>query len=275
MSFGVVFPLYFVNSRRPCFLSSRLCSLFAFSVVLSVVLSYVSAVQLSFAVIFPLYFVNSLRSCFLYTRYCSLFAFSVILSLYYVSPFYSLFCQSFFLFLTSLLYVCLSMSYSHCISSILSDSVCFFCGSFSFLRQFFPFFAFSVVLFLAYVTCLYLSLDVVFSLHFVNSHRLCLLFLSFFVFPTSVLSLLCLSLSFFLLLVFSILCFVCRSFSFQRHFTAFVSRCRIPTAFRQFSQTFFAFSVVLLSFLRQLFPYFVFLCRCFPFLGHCCVFVCR
>src|SRR6218665_2431264 len=92
------------------------------------------------------------------------------------------------------------MSYSHCISSILSDSVCFFCRSISFVRQFCTFFAFSVVLSLAYVTSLYLSLDVVLSLHFVNSHRLCLLFLSFFVFPTSVLSLLCLSLSFFLLL---------------------------------------------------------------------------
>src|SRR6218665_3901331 len=130
----------------------------------------------------------------------SLFAFSVILSLSYVSPFYSLFCQSFFLFLTSLLYVCLSMPYSHSISSFFFDSVCFFCRSFSFLRQFFPFFAFSVVLFLAYVTSLYLSLDVVFSQHFVNSHRLCLLFLLFFVFPTSVLSLLCPSLSFFPLL---------------------------------------------------------------------------
>src|SRR6218665_3938824 len=130
----------------------------------------------------------------------SLFAFYVILSLSYVSSFHSLFCQSFFLFLTSLLYICLSMSYSHCIWSILSNSVCLFCPCFSFVRQFCPFFAFSVVLSLAYVTSLYLSLEVLFSLHFVNSHRLCLLFLSFIVFTTSVLSLLCLSLSFFPLL---------------------------------------------------------------------------
>src|SRR6218665_3978673 len=168
----------------------------------------------------------------------SLFAFYVILSLSYVSSFHSLFCQSFFLFLTSLLYICLSMSYSHCIWSILSNSVCLFCPCFSFVRQFRPFFAFSVVLSLAYVTAVYLSFAVVFPLYFVNSLRSCLLSLQFY---------------FFLPSVFSILCFVSRSFSLQRHFSAFVSRCRIPTAFRQFSQTLFAFSVVLLFLLRQFF----------------------
>src|SRR6218665_270704 len=140
-----------------------------------------------------------------------------------------IFCQSFLLFITSLLYICLSVSYSHCISSILSDSLCFFCRSFSFLRQFFPFFAFSVVLFLAYVTSLYLSLNVVISLHFVNSHRLCLLFLSFFVFPQ----------------FFPYFVFFCRSFSFLRNYCIFVFRCCFPTVFRQFSPFLLAFSVIL------------------------------
>src|SRR6218665_728728 len=69
--------------------------------------------------------------------------------------------------------------------------VCILCRSLSFLRKS-PFFVLSVVLSLPYVTSLYLSLDVVFPLYFVNSLRLCLPFLSFFLFLTSVLSLLCL-----------------------------------------------------------------------------------
>src|SRR6218665_41309 len=140
------------------------------------------------------------------------------------------------------------MSYSHCISSILSDSVCVFCRSISFVRQFCTFFAFSVVLSLAYVTFLYLSLDVVFSLHFVNSHRLCLLFLAFFVFPTSVLSLLCFFLSLFLLLtsllyiclsplfshcissILSVLaCFLCNSISLLHQYFRFFVLSVVPS----------------------------------------------
>src|SRR6218665_2936236 len=34
------------------------------------------------------------------------------------------------------------MSYSHCISSILTDFVCYFCRCLSFLGQFFPYFVF-------------------------------------------------------------------------------------------------------------------------------------
>src|SRR6218665_1916113 len=110
----------------------------------------------------------------------SLFAFSVILSLSYVSPFLSLLSQSFFFLLTSLLYICLSMSFFHCFSSILTDFVCYFCLSLSFLRQFFPYFV-----------------------------------------------------------------FLCRSFSFLRHYCIFVFRCSFPTVFRQFSPFLFAFSVIL------------------------------
>src|SRR6218665_3975203 len=223
LSVAEVSPLYFVNSLRPCFLSSRLRSLFAFSVVLF--LSYVSPFpSLSFSVVPSLCYVAVFCCRFptIFRQFSpSLFALSVILSLSYVSPFHSWFCQSFFLFLTSLLYICLSMSYSHCILSIISDSVCFFCRSFSFLHQFFSFFAVSVVLSLAYVTSLYLSLDVVFSLHFVNSHRLCLLFLSFFVFPRSVLSLLCLFLSLFPL-PRSLLC-ICLSLKFPHCISSILS----------------------------------------------------
>src|SRR6218665_2728032 len=75
------------------------------------------------------------------------------------------------------------MSCCHCISSIRTDFVCYFCRSLSFLRQFFPYFV-----------------------------------------------------------------FLCRSFPFLRHCSVFVLRCRFPTAFRQFSQTLFAFSIVLCPF---------------------------
>src|SRR6218665_2995403 len=93
------------------------------------------------------------------------------------------------------------MSYSHCILSILSDFVCFFCNSISFLRQYFPFFVlsvvpslstvislhssfrslfFSFVLSLSYVTAVYLSFAVVSPLYFVNSLRPCFLFSRFY-----------------------------------------------------------------------------------------------
>src|SRR6218665_3983099 len=110
----------------------------------------------------------------------TLFAFSVVLSLFYVSSFLSLLSQSFVFLLTSLVYICLSMLFSHYISSILSVLACFLCNSSSFLHQYFRFFVLSVVPSLSNVTSLHLSLDVVFPLHFVNSLRLCLPFLSFF-----------------------------------------------------------------------------------------------
>src|SRR6218665_469860 len=173
-------------------------SLFAFSVILS--LSYVSP----FLLCFVSRCFSSLRHFSIFVSRCriptvfrqfspTLFAFSVVLSLSYVSSFLTL---SFSVVLTSLLYICLSLLFSHCISSILSVLVCFLCNSISFLRQYFPFFVLCVGPSLYNVTSLHLSLDVVFPLHFVNSLRLCLPFLSFFVLPTSVLSLPCLSLSF-------------------------------------------------------------------------------
>src|SRR6218665_1701642 len=82
---------------------------------------------------FPLYFVNSFH-----------FVFSLCHSfLSYVSSLISLSSKSFLIFLTSLLCISLSLSSSHCISSILSDFVCFVCRSLSFLLQFFNFFAFA------------------------------------------------------------------------------------------------------------------------------------
>src|SRR6218665_4213737 len=72
----------------------------------------------------------------------TLFASSVLVSLLYVSSVLSLLSQSFFLLLTSLLYICLSKSYSHCISSTLTDFVCYFCRSLSLLHQFFSYFVF-------------------------------------------------------------------------------------------------------------------------------------
>src|SRR6218665_1259617 len=95
----------------------------------------------------------------------TLFAFSVVLSLFYVNSFLSLLSQSFFFLLTSLLYICLSMSYSHCISSILTDFVCYFCLSYfsSFLTL-----SFSVVLSPFYVTTVYVCLSLLFS-HCISS----------------------------------------------------------------------------------------------------------
>src|SRR6218665_3287672 len=76
---------------------------------------------------------------------------------------------------------------------------------------------------------MYLTYDVAFPLYFVNSLRLCLLSLSFFVFL--------------MLDVFFV--FLNRSFSFLRHCYVFDLRCRFPIVFRQFSPTSFAFSVIL------------------------------
>jgi len=148
--------------------------------------------------------------CFL-SRFPTLFRqISLTLTLFFPNSFAFL---SLFLFLMSLLSYCLS--FVHCISSILSDFVCFICRSLSFLPQFFNFFALSVVLSLTYVTAGYLSFAVfpslsyviavllpfVRPLYFVNSPRLRLLSLSFFVF-------LVLDVSF---------VFLNRSFPFLRH----------------------------------------------------------
>src|SRR6218665_3524505 len=178
-----------------------------------------------------------------------LLAFSVILSLSYISIFDSLFCLSFLLFPTSLLCICLSMSYSHCLSSILSDFVCLFCESF-------PFFVILCRSFSLLHRCLLLSLS-----HYISSilsDSVCFFCRSFSFFVSSFFSLL--SQSFFLLLT-SLLC-ICLSMSY--------SHCISPIL-----SDFVCLFCRSLFFLRQFFPYFVFLCRCFPFLRHCCVFVCR
>src|SRR6218665_2653558 len=75
--------------------------------------------------------------CFL-SRFPTLFRqISLTLTLFFPNSFAF---QSLFLFLMSLLSYCLS--FVHCISSILSDFVCFICRSLSFLPQFLNFFAF-------------------------------------------------------------------------------------------------------------------------------------
>src|SRR6218665_3865451 len=139
---------------------------------------------LTFAVAFPLYFVNSLRLRLLSLSFFVFLELDVSFVFFYRSfPF--------------LRHCCVfPLSVVHCISSILSDFVCFICRSLSFLPQFFNFFALSVVLSLTYVTAGYLSFAVfpslsyviavllpfVRPLYFVNSPRLRLLSLSFFVF---------------------------------------------------------------------------------------------
>src|SRR6218665_2717925 len=204
----------------------------------------------------------------------SLFAFSFVLFLFYVSSFLSLLSQSFFFLLTSLVYICLSMSYSHCISSILTDFVCYFCRSFSFLRhycifvfrccfptvfrQFSPFLlAFSVILSFSYISifdsffclsfllfptsllCICLSMSYSHCISSILSDFVCL-FCRSFVLPTSALSLLCLSLSLFPLLR-SLLC-ICLSLKFpQLYFVNSHRPCFLSSRLRSL----FAFSVVL------------------------------
>src|SRR6218665_2741163 len=125
-----------------------------------------------------------------------------------------IFCQSFFFFITSLLYICLSVSYSHCISSILSDSVCLFCRSFVFYVSSFLS-LFCQLLFLLLTSLLYICLS--------TSYFHCI---------SSILS--------------DSVCLFCRSFPFLRHCCIFVFRCCFPTVFRQFSPFLLAFSVILL-----------------------------
>src|SRR6218665_829711 len=100
-----------------------------------------------------------------------------------------IFCQSFFFFITSLLYICLSVSYSHCISSILSDSVCLFCRSFFFYVSSFLS-LFCQLLFLLLTSFLYICLS--------TSYFHCI---------SSILS--------------DSVCLFCRSFSFLRQFFPF------------------------------------------------------
>ena len=123
-------------------------------------------------------------------------------------------------------------------------------------------FAFSVILCLSYVSSLiFLSLSFVLPLflrnclllsfvhpqYFVNSLRLCLISLSFLVFPTSVVQFRCL----------------CKPFLLRSVSLPFIVF-RSSTVYRQFSTSLFAFSVVLcLSYVRYIFslpfqPFFLF-----------------
>src|SRR6218665_3787958 len=112
----------------------------------------------------------------------SLFVFFVVLCLSYVSCLDSLSLQAVPSLFCVTAFHCLS--FFHCISSILYVFVCFLYRSLSFLRQLSSFFVFTSRSFSVLRHCL--SLSFVLPLHFVNSLRLCLLSLSFFVFLTSV-----------------------------------------------------------------------------------------
>src|SRR6218665_2543601 len=126
--------------------------------------------------------------CFL-SRFPTLFRqISLTLTLFFPNSFAFL---SLFLFLMSFLSYCLS--FVHCISSILSDFVCFICRSLSFLLQFFNFFVFVsrsfsylrhswIFVFRCYsfsFLCHCCLIAFRSSLYFVNSHRLCVHSLSF------------------------------------------------------------------------------------------------
>jgi len=214
-----------------------------------------------------------LNRSFSYLRYCCIFDFR---------------CRSFPFLNTSL--QSYYLSFVHCISSILSDFVCFLCRSLSFLPQLFNFFVFVSRSF-SYLRhcCIFVFRCCSFSLL-----RCCylIIFRSSTVFrqfsPTLfafsvVLCLSCLSAQFFNFFVF-----VSRSFSYLRHCYIFVFRClsfpflrhccliafRSSTVFRQFSMTLFALPLVPFS-LRQFFNFFAFLNRSFSYLRHCCIFVFR
>src|SRR6218665_4014248 len=143
---------------------------------------------LTFAVAFPLYFVNSLRLRLLSLSFFVFLELDVSFVFFYRSfPF--------------LRHCCVfPLSISHSISSNLSD-----------LDSFLPeFICLPVVVSLSYVIAVLLSF--VRPLYFVNSLRLCLLYLSFLVFLTSVLLFLCLCQSFFLFL--TSLLYICLSLLF-------------------------------------------------------------
>src|SRR6218665_1726623 len=96
-----------------------------------------------------------------------------------------IFCQSFFLFITSLLYICLSVSYSHCISSILSDSVCLFCRSFFYVRSFLSLLSQSFFLLLTSLLYICLSLSYSHCISSILSDSVCLFYRSFSFFVSS------------------------------------------------------------------------------------------
>src|SRR6218665_585088 len=108
--------------------------------------------------------------------------FSVVLCLSYVSCLVSLSLQAVPSLFCVTAFHCLS--FFHCFPSILYVFVCFLCRSLSFLRQLPSFFVFTSRSFSVLRHCL--SLSFVLPLYFVNSLRLCLFSLSFFVFPASV-----------------------------------------------------------------------------------------
>src|SRR6218665_2425418 len=112
----------------------------------------------------------------------SLFAFFVVLCLSYVSCLDSLSLQAVPSLFCVTAFHCLS--FFHCISSILYVFVSFLCRSLSFLRQLSSFFVFTSRSFSVLRHCV--SLSFVLPLYFVNSRRLCLISLSFFVFLMSV-----------------------------------------------------------------------------------------
>src|SRR6218665_3801743 len=128
---------------------------------------------LSLSFVLPLYFVNSLRLCLL-----SLSFFALLRQFFNFFLFVS---RSFFFFCV-IAFHCLS--FFHCISSILCVFVCFLRRSLLFLRQLFNFLVFVSRSFSFLRNCLLYSF--VHPRYFVNSLSLCLLSLSFFVFPTSV-----------------------------------------------------------------------------------------
>src|SRR6218665_3537614 len=108
--------------------------------------------------------------CFL-SRFPTLFCqISLTLSLFFPNSFAFLLLFS---FLTSLLSYCLS--FVHCISSILSDCVCFLCRSLSFLPQLFNFFVF-VSRSLSYLRHCYICLSLSFFLFLMSLLSYCLSF---------------------------------------------------------------------------------------------------
>src|SRR6218665_2702293 len=199
-AFSVVLSLCYVSS----FLSLLSHSLFfLLTSILSDFVCYFCR-SLSFLLQFFPYFVFLCRSFSFLRHYCIfvfrccfptvfrqfspfLLAFSVILALSYISIFDSLFCLSFLLFPTSLLCICLSMSYSHCISSILSDFVCLFCRSFVLPTSALSLLCLSLSLFplLRSLLCICLSLRFPHCISSILSVFVCFLRNSFSFFPSS------------------------------------------------------------------------------------------
>src|SRR6218665_2763938 len=157
----------------------------------------------------------------------SLFSFSVVLCLSSSVLLFLCLCQSFFLFLASLLSNCISIV--HCTSSILFAFVCVLCCSLRFFVSSLIFLYLSVVPSRSCVTAV--QLYFVLPLYFVNSLRPCLLSLSFFAFLCQSFNFVCLCQSFFLFLasllpncnsivhctssiLYVLVCFLCHSLRF-------------------------------------------------------------